>query len=56
MVAKLGRYYGAAFKGTRGVTQGDPISSTIFNVVVDVAVRYWFTVMVESAEEQSGRR
>ena len=55
MVAKLGRYYGAAFKGTRGVTQGDPISSTIFNVVVDVVVRYWFTVMVESAEERSGR-
>ena len=32
---------GAAFKGTRGVTQGDPLSPTIFNVVVDAVVRNW---------------
>ena len=41
MVARAGRYYGEAFKGERGVTQGDPLSPTIFNVVVDAVVRHW---------------
>ena len=41
-----------AFKGNQGVTQGDPLSPTIFNVVVDAVVRHWLSVMVEGAEEQ----
>ena len=41
MVARSGGYYGAAFKGERGVTQGDPLSPTLFNVVVDMVVRHW---------------
>ena len=56
MVAKAGGYYGSAFQGCRGVTQGDPLSPTTFNVVVDAVVRHWVAVMVESADEQSGRR
>ena len=40
MVARAGGYYGTAFKGERGVTQGDPLSPTIFNVVVDAIVRH----------------
>ena len=36
-----GGYYGKAFKGARGVTQGDPLSPTIFNVVADAVVRHW---------------
>ena len=36
--------------------QGDPVSPTIFNVVVDAVVQYWVTVMVESTEERSRRR
>ena len=51
-----GEYYGAAFKGAQGVTQVDPLSPTIFNVVVDSVVRHWVSVMVESAEEQGGCR
>ena len=35
MVARTVSYYGKGFKGGRGVTQGDPLSPTIFNVVVD---------------------
>ena len=60
MVEKAGGYYGSAFKGSRGVTQVDPLSPTIFNFVVDAVVQHWVTVMVNSAEgrirrEQEGR-
>ena len=55
MVARIGGYYGAAFQGSRGVTQGDPLSSTIFNVVVDAVVQHWATVVVAGAEEQGER-
>ena len=54
MVAKAGGYYGSAFQGSRGVTQGDPLPPTIFNLVVDEVVRHWVTVMVEGADKWSG--
>ena len=41
MVARAGGYYGAPFRGEKGVTQGNPLSPTIFNVVVDAMVRHW---------------
>ena len=41
MAARAGGYYGTAFGGERGVTQGDPLSPTLFNVVVDAVVRHW---------------
>ena len=40
MAARAGGYYGTAFGGERGVTQGDPLSPTLVNVVVDVVVRH----------------
>ena len=52
MVARAGGYYGKAFKGERGVTQGDPLSPTIFNVVVDAVVRHWVNGLVGEAEEK----
>ena len=52
MVARADGYYGEAFKGARGVTQGEPLSPTIFNVVVDVVVRYWIDGIVDEAEEK----
>ena len=32
------------------MTQGDPLSPTIFNVVVDAVVRHWVNGVMEEAE------
>ena len=56
MATRAGGHYGAAFKGNRGVMQGDPLSPTIFNVVVDALVRHWVSVTAEGAEERGGYR
>ena len=55
MVARTGKYYGDAFKGARGVTQGDPLSPTIFNVVVDAVVRHWVMIALDKAEKKEKR-
>ena len=34
----------------KAVVKGDPLSPTIFNVVVNVVVRHWVTLAVEEAE------
>ena len=49
-MARAAGYYGTAFRGERVVTQGDPLSPTIFNVVVDAVVRHWVNGIVEAAE------
>ena len=49
VVARAAGYYGTAFRGDRGVTQGNPLSPTIFNVVVDAVVRHWVNRIVEAA-------
>ena len=55
MVARAGSYYGKGFKGGMGVTQGDLLSPTIFNVVVDVVVRHWLQIATQEAERRGGR-
>ena len=35
MVAGAGGYYGSEFQVSRGLKQEDPLSPTIFNMVVD---------------------
>ena len=55
MVARAGRYYGKGFKGEQGVTQGDPLSPTTFNVVVDVVVRHWLHLATQEAERRGDR-
>ena len=55
MVDRAGGYYVEAFKGDRGVTQVEPISPTIFNVVVDAVVRHWVTLEMAEAEKRGER-
>ena len=57
MEARAGGYYVEAFKGARGVTQGDPLSPTIFNMVVEAVARHWIDGLVaETAEKgETGR-
>ena len=47
MVARAGGYYGSPSRGERGVTQGDPMSQTILNVVVDAVVCHWESLVKE---------
>ena len=58
MAATAGGYYRKAFKGARGVTQGDPLSPTIFNVVVDAVVRHWLEGLQNATEDKgaTGRK
>ena len=48
MVAKAGGYFGCLFKVYQGVMQGDPMSPTIFNMVVVTFIRHWVTVVTPS--------
>ena len=52
MVARAGGYYGTGFKGERGLTQGNPLSPTIFNMVVYAVVRHCVTVVIADTEER----
>ena len=52
MVARSGGYYMNASQGFMWVTQEDPLSPTIFNVVVDEVAWHWVEEMVERAGGQ----
>ena len=41
MVCRPGGNYGERFNTKRGVTQGGPLSSLVFNVCVNAVVREW---------------
>ena len=53
MVAWAGGYYGASFRGGIGVTQGDPLSPRIFNVVVDAVDCDWESLVEERKRRDS---
>ena len=52
MVSRVEGYYGTDFKGEIGVTQGDLLYPTIFNVVVDAVVFLGVTGLIAVAEER----
>jgi hypothetical protein len=39
--------YGTAFKAGRGITQGGPLSTKLFNILVDAMVRKWVQQLKE---------
>ena len=45
MEAKAGGRYRTVLQSHSGVTQGEPLSSKIFNVVVDAVIRHWVIVV-----------
>ena len=49
MLPRSNRCYGDPFKWYRGLTQRDPLSPNLFNVILDVVVRPWLRIMVEDA-------
>ena len=55
MVTRAGRYFGVTFKGYRGVTQGDLLYPTIFNMVVKTIIHHWLTVVVPITDGLEGR-
>ena len=46
MVVGAGGYHGTEFQRFRGMTQGDPLYPTIFNVVVDAVFQHWVEEML----------
>ena len=58
LVCRAGGNYGEAFSAERGVTQGGPLSSLMFNVCVDAVVREWLhqTLGAEAARDGIGER
>ena len=45
MVCRASGYYGRRFRARRGVTQGGPLSPTIFNLMVDAVVQEWARIL-----------
>ena len=54
MVARSSRYFGLPSKGYCSATQGNLLFPTLFNVVVDAAIRHWVTVVVPTADGLEG--
>ena len=54
MVARANGYFGLPFKGYCGITQCDPLTTTLFNVVVDVVICHWVTVMAPTKDGMEG--
>ena len=54
MVERASGYQGETFKGYRGFTQGDPLSPTIFNVIVDAVLCHLVTEVSGEEEDPDG--
>ena len=53
-VARAGGYCGVVFKSYREVTQGEQLSHTIFNGVMDALVHHWILLVAGGAGGQEG--
>ena len=54
MVARSSGYYGDHFHRSQGVTQGDPLSSLIFNVAVDTIILNWVGIVADNESGPGG--
>jgi hypothetical protein len=54
LVCRTGGCYGDPFTVYRGVTQGGPLSSLIFDVVVDAVVREWLHWTLDGEAARDG--
>ena len=54
MVAKSGGYFEPLFQEYHGVTQGNPLYPTVFNVVLDAVIRKWVMVVAMTEEGTEG--
>ena len=54
MVAKAGGYFVRPLKRYRGVMQGNPLSPTILNVVMDNVIRHWVMVVTPTEVGMGG--
>jgi hypothetical protein len=54
VVAKQGGNFGVALPAMRGVAQGDTVSPTIFNIVVDAIIRHWLNLILDDGSEVIG--
>ncbi len=50
MVCWASGNYGMAFKAGRGVTQGNPMSAKLFNILVDAVVQEWIQQLWQGGE------
>ena len=55
MAARAGDHYWSVFQSHHRVTQGYPLSHTIFNVVVYAVIRHWVTVLPTTLQESAGQ-
>ena len=56
MLSRLRRYCGTLFKVSRGVTQGDLLFHTIYNMVVRTVTHQWETVVARKFAVPEGFR
>ena len=56
MMTEDGGYFAPPLQGYCEVTQGDPLSPTIINVVVGVVIWQWATVVEPTEVEAEGLR
>jgi hypothetical protein len=50
LVCRASRNYGMPFQAGRGVTQGRPLSSKLFNILVDEVAREWLQILRDERE------
>ena len=50
MVVQAGGYFGTPFKRYHRVIKGGKLSPKIFNMVIDVVLQHWFTLLASTKE------